>query len=112
MASPPPGIDETPLDLTVHRKGDVATIIIDGEVDHHTCETLRRAAREALAAGTSSVTFECSALSFLDAGGLRVFCDVLAATEERGGTVVLEGATASTRRLLEVTGLRERLLIR
>jgi anti-anti-sigma factor len=112
MPTLPPGDAVTPLDLTVRFDDGRAVIVIEGEVDHHTCETLRRVSHGVLAAGVASVTFDCAHLTFLDAGGLRVFCDVVTVAEQRGGSVALEGTSASTRRLLAVSGLGERLVIR
>jgi anti-anti-sigma factor len=102
----------TLLDLSVHTVGNHSTVVIVGEVDHHTCETLRRVVHGVLAAGASSVTFDCSRLAFIDAGGLHVLGDVLALVDRRGGRLEVTGANRFTIHLLEVTGLAEHLLVR
>ncbi|MCU1358200.1 MAG: metal transporter substrate-binding protein [Acidimicrobiales bacterium] len=100
-----------PLDLTLCLDDEVVIIEIDGEVDHQTCEILRRVIDGVLATGIDSLVLDCSALTFLDSGGIGVLGELLRDTDARDGTVTVRNASALTRRLLAVTGYEARVAI-
>lgn len=97
------------LHLTI--TGDRGTIAITGEVDYVTSRDLRRIALGAMALGVSSVELDCSEMTFMDVGGLRVLAELADQTDERGGSVTVTGAGEMTRIILEVVGLDERVTL-
>jgi anti-anti-sigma factor len=89
----------------------VATIHIRGEVDLGNVEELGAGLHAAIAAGATSLIFDCGELSFIDSSGLGVLIETSHEISERGGSVMIRNPSALVRRLLERTQLGESLPI-
>ena len=94
-----------PLTLQLHRDGDDVTVEIVGYVDHSTCDNLRGLAHSVLATGATTVTLDCTRMSFMDSSGLGIVAELATYTSSRGGSLTLLRPTPIIRRLLTVTGL-------
>ncbi|MDZ5620062.1 STAS domain-containing protein [Nocardioides bizhenqiangii] len=75
-----------------------------GEVDLSTAQDLAAAVRPCLADG-ESVVLDLSGVEFIDSSGLGTLVQLLKEAARNGASLTLGGVTASTYRLLEVTGL-------
>lgn len=75
-----------------------------GEVDLSATEDLAAAVRPCLANG-ASVELDLSEVAFIDSSGLGTLVQLLKEAARNGGSLTLTGVSASTYRLLEVTGL-------
>jgi anti-sigma B factor antagonist len=97
--------DLMPLQLTVAENDDGASVLVRGEVDIHTCAQLETALTELAANGTARITVDLSEVAFIDSSGLRALVVGHKALQDHGGTLVVAHPSATTARLLEVTGL-------
>jgi anti-sigma B factor antagonist len=78
-------------------------ILIQGELDLASVESVKAGIEPFLAAGPSQVTFNLEKLTFMDSSGIAL----LVQSANRVGKVELTNVTPIVRRVLEVTGLLE-----
>ncbi len=98
--------------LTVEvQDGDPPTIVLVGEVDPHTAPQLESALGELIDGGASTVRIDAAGLAFIDSSGLRVLVDAHRRLGSEPTVLVLAQVSPTFRRLLEVTGLDERVTI-
>jgi anti-anti-sigma factor len=84
---------------------DGSTVVrVVGEVDLAVLDDLIAAVRPCLAEG-KHVELELSRMEFIDSSGLGTLVQLLKEAVRKGGSLTLTDVTASTYRLLEVTGL-------
>jgi anti-sigma B factor antagonist len=89
----------------------VATVLVEGEVDASNAGELRDAFLALLGDGAQSMVIDCSRLEFIDSMGLGAIISANKAAGLQFGTVTIRNASAMVLRLLEITGLDERLHI-
>jgi len=92
-------------------EGAAPVVTLVGEVDPHTAPELDRVLTELTSGGATEIHLDCARLDFIDSSGLRVLVDAHRRLGAERGTVVLAGASSTLRRLLEVTGLDEHLVV-
>lgn len=92
------------FDLSLTLFDDTATIVLAGEMDHHTTERFLRRAHGALAEGVRSFVLDCRDLTFLDAGGVDGLAELIAAMAAGGGTLTVIHPCPIVERVLELTG--------
>jgi anti-sigma B factor antagonist len=78
-------------------------ILIQGELDLASVESVRAGIEPFLAPGPSQVTFNLEKLTFMDSSGIAL----LVQSANRVGKVELTNVSPIVRRVLEVTGLLE-----
>lgn len=83
---------------------DGPVVVMSGEADTTTAESLREVLAAQLDTGARLVTVDASELLFLDSATLRVLVLAAKALGERHGTLVLAHPRPIVARLLEVTG--------
>lgn len=94
------------LEVEHELAGEVLVLRVAGELDVYTAGTLREKADEALrSTGARAVVLSCRQLSFLDSTGLGVILGRYRWLRERGGRMVLAGATGRVRTVLELSGV-------
>jgi anti-sigma B factor antagonist len=100
------------LSLDVSTEGDEALVVLTGELDPHSTETLAEALHELRSdEAVQRVVIDLAGVSFIDSSGLRI---LLAADEELAGAgskLVLRSPSDAVRRLFEITDLLDRLEI-
>ncbi len=94
-----------PIELTVAHSDAVASVKVRGEVDIHTCGELERTLTELAELGARTITIDVSQVAFIDSSGLRALVVGHKVLQDQGGSLVISNPSASTARLLEVTGL-------
>lgn len=82
-----------------------AIVSVRGEVDVVTVGQLRAVLQPLAVAGPGRIVVDVSEVSFIDSTGLGVLVGALERTRGRGAELVLRGPGASTRKILEITGL-------
>ena len=90
------------------RVGSVAVVVVHGEHDLHTAGLLR----ERLEAAEGAIVLDLSDASFIDSSVIRVMLEARGQAHDRGtgfAVALADGADPGVRRVLEVTGLIERL---
>lgn len=86
-------------------------LILRGEIDAHTAPRLREALAERITQSESDVRLEFGGVTFMDSSGLRVILDGASTAREQDREVVLVAPTPSVRRLIEITGLADHLVV-
>lgn len=98
------------ITVEVGTQQDCARLEVAGEIDASTSATLAEAIDGAWAPGVRRIEIDAAAVTFIDSAGLRVLVAAQRAAEESGRRLTVVNASASTKRLLEITGLSEYLL--
>jgi anti-sigma B factor antagonist len=95
--------------ITASANGALVTVC--GEVDLLTAPRLGRALEAAattrLRCGHHRVVLDVSAVTFMDASGLRVLVSAMRRLTSSGGSLTLRCPTPEVRRLLSITGLTD-----
>jgi anti-sigma B factor antagonist len=105
-----PGLKE-PLHVDITSEGEAAVLVLRGELDPHTAPTLQRHIDSTVGADTKTLTLDVAGLLFIDSSGLRVIIAAHKDMEARGGRLVLRDPTVTTRRLLDITGLADHVVV-
>lgn len=102
----------TPLTFRVCFTGDVATIVVSGELDHATAPDLADALDAIRTAGVDRIVVDAADVAFIDGRGLAVLQRCAAATTAIGGWLRVVHPSRSVERLLELTEQRGLLAVR
>jgi anti-sigma B factor antagonist len=97
------------LRISASAEADGPVVVLSGEADLTTTETLREMLAMQLSTGARLVTVDASELSFLDSASLRILVLAARALHARHGTLVFACPQPLVARLLEITGA-DRLL--
>jgi anti-sigma B factor antagonist len=84
-------------------------VVARGELDVATADRLAQTLEPVIEGGATLVVLDLSDVTFLDSSGLRTIVRGATALEDHGGRLVVDGASPAVSRVLEVTGLLERL---
>ena len=99
------------LDLEVQPpRGDAVSVAVRGEVDLATVPQLLDMLNGLVDRGSTRIILDCRALTFLDSSGIGA----LVALRKRlgdDGSVVLEEPQPQVRKVLEITGVHEHVVI-
>lgn len=93
------------------RADDPSTLALVGELDPHTAPLLATALRERIDEGAGVIRLDVARLDFIDSSGLRVLVEAHRALGGEPGSLRLTKVSATFLRLLDVTGLDQRLTI-
>ena len=110
--SPGPGAlyydDVTAAQLKVEerREGADAVLVLTGEIDMATADSLRAATGRSLFDSPSRVVLDFSGVTFCDSQGLSTLISISREASAAGSRLVLAGVGDFMGRLLEITGLR------
>ena len=85
------------------------SVVVHGEIDMQTASQLERVLDDVIAKGALLVTLDLEQVEFLDSSGLRVILGASNKLSEQEGQLLLEGASPAVERVLELTGVIERL---
>ena len=91
----------------VSREDGAAVIRLSGELDMVSVESVRSVIEAALAARSERLVFEVSGLEFMDSPGIAL----LISMTRKVKTVEVRNPNAIVRRIIELTGLTEILLM-
>ena len=100
--------DEEALRLVTDR----ARVAIFGEVDAATAALLDDALTSSAPDPGVELVVDCRGLEFIDSSGLNVFVKNAQRLGDAGGRLVLESPRAPARRLFEISGLDQVVIIR
>lgn len=99
---------ENQLSVTTSAASDHTVVVVSGEVDAATSDTLRAAIFDVIEGGQARVVVEMSEVSFIDSSGLRVLIGGFKAADSAGGTLRVSAPSDAVVRLLEITGQFDR----
>jgi anti-anti-sigma factor len=94
-----------PIEITVARDGDAATVAVRGEIDMSTSEQL--AAAFAGLGSAKAVHVDLGEVGYMDSTGLRTILAARADLEARGAQLDVVATSPIVARLIEITGLDE-----
>lgn len=97
------------LHVEVSETARAWSVVVRGEIDMQTAPKLEGAIDDVIANGARLVTLDLEAVDFLDSSGLRVILGASNKLDELDGQLLLEGASSAVERVLELTGVIERL---
>jgi stage II sporulation protein AA (anti-sigma F factor antagonist) len=90
--------------LEHHRR--TLVVRLNGELDHHTAETVKQKMEEAILRGdVNHVVLSLKQLSFMDSSGIGVILGRYKLITARGGKMVVCDVSPAVYRLLEMSGL-------
>ena len=88
---------------------ETKVVALEGEIDLATVPEAERLITEAEAGNPGRLVIDLSQVTFMDSSGLRVLLTAHRRAEEDGRSFALVKGSDTVNRLLEVTGLAERL---
>lgn len=94
------------MEIKVDSNGSQVTVAITGEVDAHNRGELGDAILVALPPA-AQVIIDATDLAFIDSSGISELLRVRQVIDEAGGTLSIQNAGTSVKRVLEITGLLE-----
>jgi anti-anti-sigma factor len=93
-------------------EGGVHTLLLDGELDERSLDTLERALADCAAAGAETITLDLDRLRFIDSAGLWTITSARRWCKRGGVEFSLVRGPAPIHRIFEVTGLSDVLPFR
>jgi anti-anti-sigma factor len=99
-------------DINFERSGDSTggvSIVVHGEIDIATAPKLSEVLNHAIDDGARLVVVKLEHVSFMDSSGLRSLITAADRLNELEGQLIVDGASAAVGRVLEITGVIERL---
>ena len=99
--------DETYCAAEVSRENGTAVVRLSGELDMVSVENVRSVIEGALASHGDRLVFEVSGLDFMDSSGIAL----LISMTRKVAAVEVRNPTAIVRRIIELTGLTDILLM-
>jgi anti-sigma B factor antagonist len=97
--------DATSLGVTVTPTAAGATVCLDGELDHLSCDQAQERLEELIAQGCSQLVIDLSKVDFVDSTGLSVFVVVHKKLQALGGRLSIQHPRPNVAQVLDVTGL-------
>jgi anti-anti-sigma factor len=97
------------LHVEVSETARAWSVVVRGEIDMQTATQLEGVLDDVIARDARLVTLDLQQVDFLDSSGLRVILGASNKLTEHDGQLLLEGASAAVERVLELTGVIERL---
>jgi len=94
------------LTINMESKGDVLCIRLEGELDHHAAEQLKKQATAAMESKTiKHIVLNLESLTFMDSSGLGVILGRYKQIKQQQGQMVVCAISPSIKRLFEMSGL-------
>lgn len=88
-----------------------AVVSVRGDLDAHTAPTLGGLLGSLVDDGHHRITLDLAPLTFIGAGGLGVIAGTAGRLRQLGGALTLRGPRAQARRILDLTGISQRVAI-
>jgi anti-anti-sigma factor len=99
------------LDIASDQHAGHPVLVVNGELDLATAPQLTSAALALVDAGADNVIVDARELSFCDSSGLTAFVRIANRLEPAAGRLAIVGPQAIVRRVLEISGLVETLVV-
>ena len=93
-----------------HLESGVVRVVARGEIDFDSAEVLSTRLSSLIDHGASVIVLDAGEVTFLDSSGLRVIIAAANRLRALGGQLFIEGMSGAVQRVLEITGLLDRLV--
>lgn len=94
------------MDASINTKGDILTVALCGELDHHSSEELRDKIDKSFErSGCKHMVFDFSQVTFMDSSGIGMMIGRYKNTEKRGGFLSVAGMNNDLQRIYQISGL-------
>lgn len=97
------------FEITVGFDVDQAILVVHGDVDVLTAPTLGAMLAVLVDEGHPNIVLDLAALGFMDAAGLGIIADMSARLAQSSRVLTMRAASRQIRRILDITGLNERV---
>lgn len=94
------------MEIKVDNNGSQVNVIVTGEVDAHNCSELGEAILADLPE-KATVVIDATELSFIDSSAISELLRVRQVVSDSDGSLSIQNAGPSVKRVLEITGLLE-----
>jgi len=94
------------LEVSVVTVGQVATVVLKGEIDPATADLFAEGLAQA-STQAPRVVVDMGGVTFIDSTGLRVLLEARERSGQNGEALVISAPSTSTRRLFEISQLDE-----
>lgn len=95
------------IECKTQRAGDVLTVYLSGEIDHHGAAQVRGDIDAQILSGAPSmVVLDLSGVGFMDSSGVGLILGRFRLLQSVGGELSIRGVTGQTAKLLRVAGIR------
>ena len=95
------------MEIRVDTNESQVSVAVTGEVDAHNCAELGEAIVAALPESEPRVVIDASELGFIDSSAISELLRVRQVVDDAGGSLSIQNAGTSVKRVLEITGLLE-----
>ncbi len=103
---------KTKQDAVIEMQGDVMTVILPSEIDHHSALQVRQAVDQAICARRPQVLrIDASGVDFMDSSGLGLLMGRLALMKKLGGSMILYRPTLGALRMVHLAGMQRLIRI-
>ena len=99
---------DPPFDVVVDHEGDIAILVVTGELSIATAPRFDAAATKALTESPRAVVVDLTGSSFVDSVAIGVLLRIAHSTREAGGRLLV-ASSRQARRVFETAGLTTRL---
>ncbi len=99
------------LQVGVDDTADGVVLSLNGEMDTHSARTVTDRLNEVVGNRAPSIVVDAAELQFLDSSGISELLRLRQRAVDGGGEFRVRAASASVRRVLEITGLLELLRV-
>lgn len=103
--------DELSLNLDFDAETPSVTVAVSGDIDLLTAPALAGVLHVLVDDGRQRIVIDLARCGFVDARGVAVFAEVARRAAAADGTVALRSASSITRRILDITGLSELVVV-
>ncbi len=101
------------MPLTVKRQGDVVTLCIRGDIDHHSAPALRNAADESISHFRPKILiFDFSEVTFMDSSGIGLVMGRYRNISAYGGSMELANLSLRDTKIMRLSGIEKIARIR
>ncbi|HET7657322.1 MAG TPA: STAS domain-containing protein [Bacillales bacterium] len=99
------------LQIEHQEKNGTRQLSVSGEVDAYTAPQLRKELLPLVEHAGTTVSVDLSDVQYMDSTGLGVFVAALKSSKKNGSTLNLRGMNPRVKRLFDITGLAEFMMI-
>jgi anti-sigma B factor antagonist len=99
------------LRFTEEKTGDVIKVILSGEVDIYTSQSLKDKLYNIIETNRTDLKIDCRELSYIDSTGLGIFVGALKKSKQYGKNIYISNLKDNIRKLFSITGLDKLFII-